>query len=302
MKVLIIGLGSIARKHIEALLEIDNEISIYALRSKVNSEVYKSVINIYTLSNVENIKFDFCIISSPTYLHTADILRVIPLNIPLFIEKPISHVLDLEEVVDAINSKNISTYVACNLRFLDSLIFLKDYLKKEKLVVNELNVYCGSYLPDWRPGRDYKDIYSADDEKGGGVHLDMIHELDYVYWLFGAPNKVHSILRSNSSLNIKAVDYAQYNLEYPNFVANVKLNYFRRKARRYLELVAQNYTLKVEILRNSVYADDELIYKSEQTVQDTYLNQMEYFINNLSEKMQNDINEAKEVLEICLRK
>ena len=92
-----------------------------------------------------------------------------------------------ETLVKRINQSNLLTYVACNLRFLECIQFLKERLDSQKKFVQEVNVYCGSYLPDWRPGKDYKTIYSAIKEKGGGVHLDLIHELDYIYWLFGKP-------------------------------------------------------------------------------------------------------------------
>ena len=41
MNVLIIGLGSIAKKHIEALHSLKLDFEIYALRSKKNSKEFK---------------------------------------------------------------------------------------------------------------------------------------------------------------------------------------------------------------------------------------------------------------------
>ena len=50
-----------------------------------------------------------------------------------------------------------------------------------------------SYLPDWHPYENYKESYAAKKELGGGVVLTSIHELDYLYWLFGKINDVFSI-------------------------------------------------------------------------------------------------------------
>ena len=38
MKVLIVGLGSIARKHVDALFSINKDVEIYALRSNYNKK------------------------------------------------------------------------------------------------------------------------------------------------------------------------------------------------------------------------------------------------------------------------
>ena len=143
--------------------------------------------------------------------------------------------------MDLITNKGIKSYVACNLRFLDCISFIKDNLPQllnKKL--NEVNVYCGSYLPDWRPNADFRAAYSAKAELGGGVHLDLIHELDYVYWLLGIPKQVNRTFKSQSSLSIGSIDYANYILDYNGFCANVVLNYYRRDSKRTLELVFED--------------------------------------------------------------
>lgn len=300
MKVLIIGLGSIAKKHITALREINSKVEIVGLRSSVNSENVLGVNNIFSLDDINSKSIDFAIISSPTSKHLENIKSLVKFGIPLFIEKPLFHTLEIEQIIPEIKKKNIKTYVACNLRFLDSLNFMRNKIKEDNLRINEVTVYCGSYLPEWRENKKYKEIYSAIPELGGGVHLDLIHEIDYVYWIFGKPNKVHKILTNSSSLEVNSVDYANYNLQYSTFNASIILNYFRRKASRYFELVCEDGTYKVDLLNNKVFFEDELIYHSTQEVIDTYEKQLKYFITNIKNKTFNDIEEALVVLKICL--
>ena len=206
-------------------------------------------------------------------------------------------------MVNLINDRGITTYVACNLRFLDSIRFVKEQLPDfQNKKLNEVNVYCGSYLPDWRVDFDFRKTYSAISELGGGVHIDLIHELDYLYWLFGEPKEVKRCFRNQSSLSISAYDYANYLLDYEGFCANVVLNYYRRDPKRSLELVFEDETWNIDLLKNQVICNKQILYKSEQRIANTYPVQMQYFINSINNKNEpfNSVNDAFNVLKMCL--
>jgi len=305
VKVLIVGLGSIARKHIDALFSINKEVDIYCLRSGSSLNNVKGVTNIYDLTDSRTI-FDFAIISNPTYLHFRYIEKLTELGIPLFIEKPSLHSLEnSSHLIDIIDQKSIVTYVACNLRFNPCIQFLKEIVQKEKLKINEVNVYCGSYLPDWRPEQDFKKVYSSNADMGGGVHLDLFHELDYTTWLFGMPTKSSSLLRSSSLLDICAIDYANYTLEYATFTANIILNYYRRKHKREIEIVLENVVWNIDLIRNKITINEEecLFINEAFQLKDTYRLQLEYFIDCLQKNLtpMNSFKESLENLKICLQ-
>jgi predicted dehydrogenase len=304
LKLLIIGLGSIAQKHIDAIIKINQFATIYALRSNTNAKPFTNIIDLYKLSDVPN-DIDFILISNPTSLHSKTILNVIDFNKPLFIEKPVfDSVINNDEIVRLIKEKNIKTYVACNLRFHPALIFLRDYLNSNNSKVNEVNVYCGSYLPNWRPPQDYTKSYSANQKLGGGVHLDLIHELDYTIWIFGKPVNYKSIKRKVSNLLIDTFDYTNYNLSYPDFNVSITLNYYRSTPKRQIEIVLENEILICDLLTSTILnSENKIIFiDNEFDFSKTYLNQMNYFINNLkNENMyMNDINESFEILKIAL--
>jgi predicted dehydrogenase len=298
MKVLIIGLGSIARKHIAALFKINPEVEIVALRSNKEVQSVDNVSNIFSQKEVLANTFDFAIISSPTFKHVEDIEFCLNLKIPLLIEKPLFHTLEINTVLE--KAKAIPTYVGCNLRFLECLRFVKNHIHKSEVKVNEVNSYYGSYLPEWRENVDFRKNYSVDPKQGGGVHLDLIHEVDYLYWIFGNPIETSKTFRSNSTLKIKSVDYASYDLVFEKFIAHVQLNYFRRDKKRTLEIVCEEYTLLVDLLKNEVFQNGVSIYKSDKSILDTYHDQMKYFIKNRNSKMMNDLEEAAQILKIAL--
>ncbi|MES2828406.1 MAG: Gfo/Idh/MocA family oxidoreductase [Bacteroidota bacterium] len=306
MTILIIGLGSIAKKHIAALKSLDFNLNIYALRSGSEAAEWEDVKSIYSLDDLPSL-IDFAIVSNPTNLHGQYIDCLAERKIPLFIEKPpLAELWSSEQLKMKVIDNGIMTYVACNLRFHPCIAFLKQFVSENSdWRVNEVNIYCGSYLPDWRPGLDFKNVYSANAEMGGGVHLDLFHELDYTHWIFGRPASVRCVKSSKSSLNISAVDYANYILNYIDFTANVVLNYFRKDPKRNIEILFENETWNVDLLKNVIFsstgktifsADDDFV------VGDTYKAQMEYFIDCLANNQvpMNTFTESLETLKTCL--
>ncbi|AOM76915.1 Gfo/Idh/MocA family protein [Pedobacter steynii] len=300
MNVLIVGLGSIAQKHINALRKISTAISFFALRSSTKAVKVDGVSDIYDISVIPSLSIDFAIISNPTAFHKQAVSALIPFKIPLFIEKPVFDRLEVAELLQEIKKNNIITYVACNLRFLGCLVFLKEFLKGKR--INEVNSYCGSYLPDWRPEKDFRTVYSANKEMGGGVHIDLIHEIDYLYWLFNAPVDVFVTKSNRSSLNISAVDYANYILSYPQYHVSVVLNYYRRDPKRSLEVLLESGTVYVDLLQNTVTFQNEIIYSSDKSVLDTYEDQLTFFTEEILKNNAkfNTIDEAFEVLKLCI--
>ena len=304
MKVLIIGLGSIAFKHIKALQELYPSVVIYALRRKGEpSKEIKGVIEVFDISEIKVDTLSFILISNPTAVHYETIKEVMVYKKPLFIEKPLFETLSNEanDLVMEIERQGIPTYVACNLRFLESIAKIRELLVGKR--VNEVNVYCGSYLPDWRPNIDFRKVYSANKEMGGGVHIDLIHELDYVYWLFGAPIHTQSFFSNKSSLDITAYDYANYLWEYDDFSVSVVLNYYRRDSKRTLEILTDEGTYLVDLLKNTILYNEDLVFQSNQQSLQTYTAQMQFFVEEILNKQTkfNTIVEGYKVLKLCLQ-
>lgn len=302
MRVLIIGLGSIAQKHIKVLKEICDSLEILALRSKKGSIILNNVKNIYSWNEIPN-NLDFIIISNPTSEHFSTIKNSLRFKVPLFIEKPpLSELNNSQELLNLINENNIPTYVGFNLRFHPIIFWLKKNLQLNK--IREVNVYCGSYLPEWRKGIDYRQCYSAKKELGGDVHLDLIHELDYTRWLFGDPINIKSTRSKKSDLEINSFDFANYLLEYENYYVNITLNYYRRDTKRTIEIILENETWVADLINCSVIDSNNNIifnYNNFKIIQ-TYFDQMQYFLKNIktNKNIMNNFEESLKTLKICL--
>jgi predicted dehydrogenase len=304
LKILIIGLGSIGKKHVNAVLSLYPLAQIFALRSDSTCDKYLNVINIFDKKDIPT-DISFIIISNITSSHEQTINEMIGLNCPLFIEKPVlSNLNNFKQLSDKIHENSIQTYIACNLRFHPALQFIKHYIEVNHPRINEVNIYSGSYLPDWRPGKDFRKIYSANEEEGGGVHLDLIHEIDYCTWLFGFPVESISMKTNNSSLHISAVDNARYFFKYLDFTAGIVLNYFRKDAKRQIEIITENETIVIDIIKNKVHTstNNQNLFENDFNILETYEHQMKYFIDciQVKQRTMNDFDYAVEVLKLAI--
>ncbi len=271
-KVLFTGLGSIGQKHLKNLLLLEDNFIIDALRRE--NKPFSGISKIYT--NYQDIPddYDIVFITNPTNLHYEAITKLKNKTKNMFIEKP---VFDTPKNCEFSNGVN---YVACPLRYNSEIIKLKEYVKNNK--VYAFRAICSSYLPQWRKTGDYRECYSAKQEMGGGVELDLIHEIDYLKWIFGKFTTVKRISSKKSNLEITSNDLGLYLLENNNSAGSLHLDYFGRETKRQIEVFSEYETKTFDLLKNT---------------NDMYLEEMKYFINLVKMQNKNGNNTPQEALE-----
>lgn len=270
-KVLFVGLGSIGSKHLNNLLQC-GYFNIDALRTK--KEPVKNINNIFTDYQEVPDDYDIVFITNPTYLHYEAISKLAAKTKNMFIEKPVFNKVQKCSFSSGIN------YVACPLRYNSEVIKLKDYVNSNK--VYAFRAICSSYLPEWRKNGDYKNCYSAKSDLGGGVELDLIHEIDYLKWIFGSFDKVKMLSDKKSDLEITSNDIAIYLLENKEVMGSLHLDYFGRKTIRQIEVFAQNETKTFDLLQNT---------------NDMYMDEMKYFLDLIKNNCKIYNNSPKEAIE-----
>ena len=231
MKILIVGFGSIGKRHAQNILQYtNNDIVILTKRKKIPSINGKSIKFFNSLDLCLKECPELALITNETSLHIKFALKIAKKGIPLFIEKPLSNsmtdVLKLEKLV---NEKKIFTYIGCNLRFHSCIKKIKSLLEKNSIGrVISVQVECGSYLPDWHPYEDYRNGYAARDDLGGGITLTMIHELDFLKWFFGDVKNIFGIVGKFSNLDVKTDDLAMMTLIFKNnIISQLNLDFFQ---------------------------------------------------------------------------
>ena len=183
---------------------------------------------------------DAAVICTPPASHAALAQRALDAGLHLFVEKPIAAtVSDATQLVAEAERRGRVLAVGFNLRFLPSLLRVKALLDDKRVgKVLAARAEFGSYLPDWRPGRDYRDNYAVRAADGGGILLDAIHELDYVGWLFGDVTDVLCAADHVSDLAGDSEDIAEVTLRFESGVlGQVHLDYLQRVYRRNLQVI-----------------------------------------------------------------
>lgn len=308
MRLLFVGLGSIGRRHLNdaaAILTAGGiEFSADALRSSsapLPPETAALIQNVYRdvaeLSGV----YDAAFICTPTSMHLENILELGEHARNLFIEKPVFDTLP--ETLPRPHFPGGHYYVACPLRFSKVIAAAKQYMAKTPVYLAQ--AVCSSYLPEWRPGTDYRNSYSARRELGGGVRLDLIHEWDYLYALFGRPIEVTGYSGKLSDLEIDSDDAAVFAARYADRLLTLRLDYLGRAPERALTLVSRDETVDFDLLNSLAF-----YRKAQQRVaiaqpEPVHVSEMRYFLKLVAEPQKvtniNPLETAVEVLRLALR-
>jgi predicted dehydrogenase len=246
---LVIGYGSIGARHARILGELGCQTAVLSQRDVPFPLVFKNI-----QQALDQHVPGYVVIANATDQHYRSLETIAGLGYrgKVLVEKPIFESL---QPVPAHSFSHAG--VAYNLRLHPIIQKLKSLLKDEKVI--SVQAYVGQYLPDWRPGTDYRSSYSADSARGGGVLRDLSHELDYLGWLFGPCLRVAALGGHMSSLEINSDDTFSMLLSTTRCpIVSVQLNYLDRNARRVIVVNTNNHTFEADLIRGTFTLDREI--------------------------------------------
>jgi len=259
MKVLLVGCGSIGKRHLENLNRLVEVEHIFVC-SKVKDclKGLKDKRKVSLVKSIDDIQPDLAIVANETYNHIDTAVILARKGIHLFIEKPLSHNLSgkLNLLKKIVKRNKIKLCVGYNLRFLGALKFIKTKLSQN--VIGDIyfaKIEVGQYLPLWRSERDYRVSYSASKKRGGGVSLDLSHEIDYMRYLFGEPRSQEVVKAKVSSLKIDSEDIFEGVYVYSNFVCNVHMDYLQKDMKRIIRIEGEKGSIICDFIRKRITID-----------------------------------------------
>lgn len=302
-KVCFIGLGSIAARHIKNLKDIfGEEIEIDVLRSgngrPLDEPMQSMIEQVYYDYDSLPKDYDVMFVTNPTRLHYETLQKIQDNAKHFFIEKPVFET-GREDIEGLQLKKDSVYYVACPLRYTNVIQYLKENIDFNQ--VYSMRCISSSYLPDWRPGIDYRNTYSAKKELGGGVSIDLIHEWDYICYLAGQPQKVHSFIGRKSNLEIDSDDLAVYIAEYPDKFVELHLDYLGRKSIRKIELFMEDDSIEADLIEQKiVFRKDNRIIDLNENRDSYQKKELLLFFEMVDKKCTNDntIERACQTLQI----
>lgn len=246
VRALVVGFGSIGERHARILGEEGCDVAVVSRREVGAARRFDSI-----AAAVGGHRPGYAVVANRTHEHRGALgeLAAAGYRGTVLVEKPLSH--GVGELPDH-DFEHL--FVGYNLRFHPGIQRLRRLLKDE--CVLSVQAYAGQYLPNWRPGRDYRSVYSAERLAGGGVLRDLSHELDYLSWLLGGWTAVAAAGGKLSSLEVDCEDTVVALLAFRACPAVVlQLNYLDRAGRRSILVNTDRHTVELDLAAGTLRRD-----------------------------------------------
>ena len=277
-KVLIIGSGSIARKHAFILSNLKFECSIFTKRKKLDNS-FKSIKNIKLINNFNNnikSEYKFCIIANETYKHFEYLIKLIKFNSDIYCEKPIALKKNHLKILKSISIKKNLKFV-CGYQLLKSKLVLD--LKKliNKKNVKSANIYVGHNIKYWRKNIRSNSYY-FNKKKGGGAIYELIHEINLINFLFGKITSIKTFKNISEKYNCEDVAISIFKTK-KNIIGSLNQEIVNENFRRYLTVLTDKEEIVADVVKGtiSIYKKNKLIYSKNYGK----INQMQMITDNL---------------------
>lgn len=252
MKVLLWGYGSIAAQHAKRFHEKGIQVCVLSRTQQSQFPHFTQLIK--ALAE----KPDVILICTPTAMHYANLIELENAGYSgqVIVEKPLFH-----SQIDCHFKSLKAPKVAYNLRFHPLVQKLRSEIQNEEILT--LNLYVGQYLPSWRPSQDYRQSYSAKKDMGGGVLLDLSHELDLSVYLAGAMTEIKSCGGKLSDLEIDTEDaWSVIARQQKSKLTTIHMNYLDRNKKRWLSINTNGHTYFLDFVHGSLLKDDQSIMEN----------------------------------------
>jgi glutamate-1-semialdehyde aminotransferase/predicted dehydrogenase len=317
-KILIVGGGSIGKRHLENLLNLGEKDIVVVepnlrraqieIEKKYNVKTFKSLEDVF-----EDNEFNIAFICSPSIFHLDNALFCAKKDCDLFIEKPLSNKIEgTEELLKEIENRNLVCMLGSNWKFHPHFKKMKELLDSGS-IGKVLSARCqfGSYLPDWHPWENHLEGYSANKKLGGGVLLES-HEFDYTTWFLGGVEKMACFADKIGSVTTDTEDTAEIILKFKSgAIGEIHLDYTQRFYRRNFEFFGEKGTILWNAEKNNVEVFIKGIGKEIFSVEENYsinnmyLDEIKHFLKCVKDRTETitPIKKAIEILKlICSAK
>jgi predicted dehydrogenase len=250
------GTGSIGSRHLRVLraVGVDDLVAVPVRPGRSTSPELADA----RISDVLPEGVDLVVIATDTSRHVADTIEALDRAAGIvLVEKPLAHtVAETEALLTHPRADRVR--VCAPLRFHEGLRAARARAARlcdEARGAVAARIVSQSWLPAWRPDRDFRASYSARPGEGG-VLLDLVHEIDYALWTFGAPAGALQATLSPLPSPVLGLEVDEAaDLTWSNAtgtLVSLRLDYVTRPTRRSLDVTSPYGSVRWDAIASTV--------------------------------------------------
>lgn len=248
---LVVGYGSIGRRHSSILARLGMRVSVVSRRDGVPHPfvAFKSLDEA-----LHAVTYDYVVLATETAAHLADLEKLASLGYHgrVLVEKPL-----FTQHASLSKLSPMGIYVGYQLRFHPVVQVLRELIAGDDCIAADF--YVGQHLDLWRSGRNSRETYSSKAALGGGVLRDLSHELDLAAWLFGACDRVTALGGRMSELTVDSDDTWGIIGQFERCpVVTLQLNYLDRIGQRTMTVITRSQTIRADLVAGSLVCNGEI--------------------------------------------
>ncbi|GAA2152982.1 putative dehydrogenase [Humibacillus xanthopallidus] len=254
LRVVVRGSGSIGQRHARVFRQVGADVSLWPVRDRgLNADATDDATGARLLDNTTGpaaLRDAFVVVATDTSRHVADALEALDAGAEMvLVEKPVAPTAAAARDLET-HPRRSAVWVAAPLRAHEGFRHLRRLVGRLDRG-GAAHVWSQSWLPDWRPDRDYRESYSARADEGG-VLRDLVHEIDYATVLFGSPALLGASLATGGPLEIESEQAATLLWAGGLFDVTARLDYTTRPTTRGVVITSPDGTLEWDVARATV--------------------------------------------------
>ena len=289
MKLAIVGLGSIGRRHlgnfhtagVETLSAWD--VAASARQAAAKQFPYATVPD--TLDEALD-GANGVVVCTPPDSHLALGRMGMERGAHLMIEKPLTQTTEgVAELLKACDARRLAVLTGYNWRYWPPMLLAERLIGEGRIgAIRAARTEYAYHLTIRYPGQDYRRFYMADAAQGGGCLLDESHAIDYMRWLCGDVTEVSAVVDRISSLDITTDDIADLTVRFASgAVGNIHMNLFAWNMHSHFELMGEEGVLQWRRFENEIRLFDPKanrweVYPFSCQLNDMYVDEARHFV------------------------
>jgi predicted dehydrogenase len=290
MKLAIIGLGSIGRRHlgnfhtvgVEGLAAWDAD---PVARGAASTQFPFARVTPTLEAALEGASG--VVVCTPPDSHLALGRMALERGSHVMVEKPLTQTLDgVEAWLRDCDAKRVRVLTAYNWHYWPPMLLAERFLKEGRIgAIRAARTEYAYHLRQHRyPGRDYRHSYMAKAAQGGGCLLDESHAIDYMRWLCGEITELSAVVDRISSLEMDADDIVDLTVRFASgAIGNIHMNLFAWNMHSHFELMGEDGVLQWRRFENEIRlfdpkADRWEVYPFSWQLNDMYVEEARHFV------------------------